>query len=57
MNFNAVQLPFSSPCLCDTVCLFCVHFTIMLIANSFPSVSVSRRTSFFRKLTMLIKEV
>ena len=41
---SSFQMPFSILWLCDTVCLFTFHFTVMLIANPFPSVSVSRRT-------------
>ena len=45
---NSNKVPFRclsvSFWLCDTVCLFTFHFTVMLIANPFPSVFVSRRT-------------
>ena len=41
---SSFQMPFSILWLCDTVCLFTFHFTVMLIANPFPSVSVGRRT-------------
>ena len=48
-QWSSFQMPFSIFWLCNTVCLFTFHFTVMLIANPFPSVSVSRRTSFFSK--------